>query len=543
MEEKAKKTPNPLMMLNIIHRLKRKKSKKPFQMSPAKTVLRRQHLEISNFFKEKSHSVSRKIKLSQTSSVNNIHKKKLGNLFNLDSKVYIDSIAHSKENNILPKIRTLVAFGNKIKQTRYGQKRKKKKINITMNKPKLAKQKSKVNYELIDYRSKNRETQRKHSIITSNYPKFLTQMYKESKVDFNKYPIENKAFTEIHNYKDEFLVFGGFGISYSEELIVYSKKYDRIFTKKHRLNSRVKFASLGISQLFLVHGGEVSYNYQNNKVLNDIFCVDVVKMQIRPFVCVNNDFPFRRSHIMFLIGEHLIFEGGYSFHNYKETELYSFSLLTNKLKKVKEVCPEWRGHHRCATVGQNFDTLGFGEMVQGSLQTIGPVDSKRKNNLTKKDSLMMDCEIYKEQRVFVFGGLNEEGKTSDLLYSYHYSKSDELILTYPNTKGISPIGRYDHQMKYIKELNSVIVVGGKNREFSGVELILSDLWLLEVTKLYWIRVDLKIQGRYGFGMMVNEGDLLIFGGYSEENLTNGYVKKIEIDKKLIDKYVGFFSVK
>ena len=189
MDESSRKNPNPLMMLNIIHRMRRKKSRKPLHMSPAKSVLRKQHLEISNFFKEKSHSVSRRIKVSQTNSVNNLRKDKLGNLFNFNSRTYITSIAHSKENNILPKIRTPAVFNSKIKQSRTQQHRKKKKINITVNKPKVVKRESRIDYDMIENRAQNKITARKHSLITSSYPEFLSKMYRVNETYFNKYPI------------------------------------------------------------------------------------------------------------------------------------------------------------------------------------------------------------------------------------------------------------------------------------------------------------------------------------------------------------------
>ena len=137
--------------------------------------------------------------------------------------------------------------------------------------------------------------------------------------------------------------------------------------------------------------------------------------------------------------------------------------------------------------------------------------------------------------------MDEENVSKDTLYMYKLV-NNELRLSRPETLGRSPKSRYDHQMTYIQKIHSVIVMGGKHKLKKGIEEILDDLWLLQADKLIWIRINIYLTPRYAFSLTTDNNDLLIFGGYSENNLVDGMIRRIELDKRVADKFSKFFNI-
>lgn len=527
---------SPMLMISLVKKFKRRKTKKEVRRSMASTVLNKQRKEISFCLCDNKENLSRR--MVNINSVSRTRTKLRSGLFNTNSELYINSILHSSSRNILPKVHTPAS--QSLKKTKSKTVR-----NLVGNKQKEGKKgvkrglSNRTGFELVNKLKIRKRT----NILHNQLPRFVFGIYKNKQRNYNDYPIDNRARSEIYLYRSELLIFGGFGVSFTDEIMIYNKKLDRPFIKTNKRNARIKFACVGVGSHFIVHGGETNYNSIYTKVLNDMFVVDITKLRITSFHCVNGDFPYKKGHIMFVIGDDIFLEGGAQKHSIKNTSIYVFNITTRRQRKITMADDfQWLTQHRCVTVKQNFDTLSFYQLVKESTKLSKDTIQMSINRINKEkhEESFFNDDIYRDQKVFVFGGLNIDNVPSDVLYTYTHKRKD-LVIEYPETKGAKPRARYDHQMTYIKEINSIAVVGGKTKNSKGEEIILGDLWLLETERLYWINICIDLKARYGFSLSCNKGDLLIFGGYSEQNLTDGYVKQFELEKKLIKEYEGFFN--
>ena len=95
--------------------------------------------------------------------------------------------------------------------------------------------------------------------------------------------------------------------------------------------------------------------------------------------------------------------------------------------------------------------------------------------------------------MYIFGGLKEDSSINDKLYILSltnvYENQNKMCLKWKSCdeldiKGKPPTGRYDHEMKKLK--NTILVYGGRkiNREKPFCESI----FLLQLSSLTWVKV-------------------------------------------------------
>uniref|UniRef100_A0A6B2KXM7 BTB domain-containing protein n=1 Tax=Arcella intermedia TaxID=1963864 RepID=A0A6B2KXM7_9EUKA len=114
-------------------------------------------------------------------------------------------------------------------------------------------------------------------------------------------------------------------------------------------------------------------------------------------------------------------------------------------------------------------------------------------------------------KVYLFGGYENELGLSNELYVLDLAT---MVWSLIKTNGNMPGSRYGHfsaLMKDKKGEEKLIVYAG--RDSKGV---LDDIWVFDLKKSKWAELPVageKPQGRYGFGAIVYEKELFIFGGF------------------------------
>lgn len=98
----------------------------------------------------------------------------------------------------------------------------------------------------------------------------------------------------------------------------------------------------------------------------------------------------------------------------------------------------------------------------------------------------------------------------------------------PTTVGQQPAPRYAHTMVYYNGLNSLVIYGGKNEL---TQQILSDLWLLTLNTLTWIKADVRgdvSRSRYHHCSEQVETQLFIFGGIQQNQYSDHELYRFEL---------------
>lgn len=97
-------------------------------------------------------------------------------------------------------------------------------------------------------------------------------------------------------------------------------------------------------------------------------------------------------------------------------------------------------------------------------------------------------------------------------------------------KGFKPPGRKMHSMEYLPGLNSLIVVGGKDKN----DTIISEIHLFNLQTLSWAVVDVIgesfMESRFGHVSLIHEGKLIIASGESSLKKRDWFSGQFEISK-------------
>jgi hypothetical protein len=121
--------------------------------------------------------------------------------------------------------------------------------------------------------------------------------------------------------------------------------------------------------------------------------------------------------------------------------------------------------------------------------------------------------------IFLFGGINENGKCSNDVLIIQRGKP--LTMIKPEIQGMPPLPRCQCSMTLFDKLNVLIIHGGRNENINAS--FLNDFFLLDLEQMKWIRLETnnnEITSRAGHSAGMIGTDLIIFGGYNDRH----YVK-------------------
>lgn len=371
-------------------------------------------------------------------------------------------------------------------------------------------------------------------------PEFVRNIYSNI-TKYNLTPIETKVNLEMFVHDSQVFIIGGLGALFNIDLTIYKQKSDKVEIIKNPVFSRTHYAIVSCDNHVIIHGGETELSYNSRQILNSIIYINACNSDFHEIKFKGFELPYKKAHVIFILGVELFMDGGLNFDDSLSDSLYVFNLVDKKARIVKFVHNvEYFSNHRCITINASNNWTTLSDVL--TLSTLGI--ASRHTRLDKNfQSTVLSTEIHlgnAREVVYVFGGLDyKRASTNNILF--YQQKNNHLVVEYPKVTGAPPLSRYDHSMVYVKEISSIVIIGGKHRTNEGTELILGDLWLFETTKAMWIKLTMELEARSGFAMCVDKSDILIFGGFGSENLIDGKIRKIEIKRDCIREFIEYFA--
>jgi|TARA_B110000285_G_scaffold98912_1_gene112753 hypothetical protein len=101
-------------------------------------------------------------------------------------------------------------------------------------------------------------------------------------------------------------------------------------------------------------------------------------------------------------------------------------------------------------------------------------------------------ELIKLEGFYMFGGRTESGEASNQLLIFLIARDSvhggaKFRIIRPKTIGAPPEPRFMHTISFVPRLSVVTLYGGRNDAKKDAP-ILSDLWILKLSNLEWVKV-------------------------------------------------------
>lgn len=459
-------------------------------------------------------------------------------LFADQSKIFINSLNNSTHNLILPKIQSRV-------RARLNEEKSEDQLDelpVVMNrgKPKDVNIKVMLSANLADLVLGPVGSELKNIVLKSklSVPSSIKAIYNNVS-KFNIMPLDTKASMSIHLHGNNLLILGGLGANYVSDLVIYKTKKNDVQNTKNVIFARTKYASIAHENHILVHGGDAEMSYNSRHILNSMYYLNAKTLDFHEIRVKGPDMPYKKAHIMFIIGSEMFLEGGLYMDDTVDNTMYAFNLVSKKIRMVKfGIETEALAHHKCITVNSSANWTSLPDFInENSLCINGRHNLADHNGVNYITAAEINLGTSKEL-VYVFGGLNDVRRTTSTMRIYQ-QQNGHLSISYPSVVGKPPLSRCEHNMAFVKGINSLAVTGGRHKLGNGAENVLDDLWLFQLNKNVWMKVDMEMNQRYSFGMTVDGNDLLIFGGFGCGNLIDGVIRKIEFNADLQREYLDY----
>ena len=216
-------------------------------------------------------------------------------------------------------------------------------------------------------------------------------------------------------------------------------------------------------------------------------------------------FPsLRRNHVSLLIGNNLFIYGGINQEkNYLgDCWIYDFEKQEWKMLEFTGRYPPPLAHH-CACLA-----LETTQLFNDTLNVYHKPISERKT-----------LPLLKLDGVFFFGGNNENRIPTNLFFRMSIGIKP-AVFDIPHTDGMPPSPRIEASMNFAKNINMVIIHGGRNEIKNE---IYNDIVLLDLESLDWVHP--KFEGdspleRSEHKSLTVADKMFIFGGTNGETLLN-----------------------
>ena len=244
-----------------------------------------------------------------------------------------------------------------------------------------------------------------------------------------------------------------------------------------------------------------------------------------PTVYTLNVLKLRRNHIACNVGQHMFIHGGIS-----ENEEYLNDCFLLTFSPIK-----W---NTCA-ISPDSDPP---HLAWHSCCVVLPAEIRLSNklNVYKIPELAIGRRIIsrvRERGIYVFGGRSsEDGPILNDLWIVRLGKKP-LDWIKVSTNGQGPSPRYATTLNYYEDGNFVIVHGGRN-DYSSDTFALDDTYILELSRLDWMRVvttfdtrHLSALSRCAHSAIVYTNKLLVFGGMNSENYLGSALFIIDLGNK------------
>jgi hypothetical protein len=252
----------------------------------------------------------------------------------------------------------------------------------------------------------------------------------------------------------------------------------------------------------IIYGGAIPMEYLRPK--EDILFFDIGRLTIKlekarfdhDKKVVNwREVPWRRNHIAAMIGGLMYIHGGISESEQFLNDNWVFELPNTRWIKldIKGDSPILAHHCSCFVLES--------EKVKNYHVYKAP-DIFNKNFIKK----------IKIEGLYVFGGVDENRQYNSVLRVLKTGRRPcEWIV--PSIAGRGPEGRMNSTMNFYRDMNIIILHGGRNDSES--KIISKEFWVIDLEKLAWKKVGTRGElpkERTEHGSCIYEDTLIIFGG-------------------------------
>ena len=363
-------------------------------------------------------------------------------------------------------------------------------------------------------------------------------------LSYHKYP--NRNFPEgreqfsISLYENDLLLYGGMSSTIKSTVIwslnLESLEWSRIPTKTVVPFLRYGHTSICIKNKLYLFGGRTKFTDTTEYSQYEYFNLETKQWNTTAFTSNGKRPPaLRRNHIGELIGQQYLIHGGISeFNDEIVNDVHILNISNFKWSTLQlnpmTASPYLYGHS-CSLV------LPFELRFHIRLSVYNFPEEKKANDI-------------KEKGLYVFGGVAQSGKLSDVMYNLTLGKSHpewKII----DTHGKKPLARYFHSMNYYEKGNILIVHGGRN-DYKSDSFALNDTFIFNLftyewteVKLYSTMEDFKVLNRCGHCAIIYNSKLVIFGGMNANNylgsslfvvcLDSDYKSKIKTSDEVLRK--------
>lgn len=275
------------------------------------------------------------------------------------------------------------------------------------------------------------------------------------------YNMQTKQWKEIKQPKHSYFLSGTIAHFYNGKFVVFGGEYPIINARAKTLTSKTFTISLteGIMEELETDGSAAA----------------------------------RRCHGSCVFSDYLLVFGGINLNYSFLKEFYALDLVSGQWEKV--------------CYSSSSDITKYLEYGIAKLKCL-PVFSRRER-MSLYESTSPTTSEYKQEGVYIFGGLNQQGNALSRLLVMTLGDLNPKLIE-PKTKGLPPEPRYDYGM--CRWRNIIVIHGGRNDEM--IPHIYSDCYLLNLTSLYWTRALVSEGSDRCCHELVPRGtsQLWIFGG-------------------------------
>ena len=369
--------------------------------------------------------------------------------------------------------------------------------------------------------------------INSELKKIIKKKFKNLN---NNHPLETRANLTLFFIKKNIIIFGGIGERFFDNLIEYNIQKKKTRKIRHDFLKRKNHIAVKTKSFIIFQGGQSLIN-KNRILLNDTCVLDINNFSVFKLRYFPYELPKKKNHAGFLSDNILYILGGIDQFDELDCFLYSVNVLTCFTKREKiDNFSEKLSHFKCVLIGKKNSLGLFGKYNKKVVVSLPVVQKNKKNE---------DFEIQKEpKKIFIFGGLKNKSEATNLMRILTTGDEEKWIMNYPKIKGVPPKPRFNYNSLYLKKIKSVVICGGKTFCNSDKkEEIFGDLFLFHIEKYFYVKLDMRFNKRYCFGMDGDDKSFFIFGGFGEDNFTDGLIHGFELDKMKIDYWNSYFDKK
>lgn len=478
-------------------------------------------------------------------------KASLDKVFNEKSKQYLSGIHALNPKALIPKIRSMSKEESSTTNIRPGRLQELNSSRLSASRFSIERMRPPpVNLKikgLVERFKKqnmmNRELSSKERLSLTQMVSEMKSIYSYQNIVLNASPFETRGFAKGAICENKFIAIGGIGVRYFDECITYDIENKSYGIKKHHAFKRTGHSIASYDNFIIVYGGSGFNKYDGETDLRDVLLIDSRNLHHQQITSnMPYDMPQLKGHVSFVMQNKLYLHGGILPHNVYNHSIYSFDLIRKTIEQV--------------TTDEELDRISghtcWLEPIKDECKKFKKLYERRSSNhfqlaFVGEDQLVFSSPkkpIFKNRVVYLFGGLNPEGETSNCMKTLTLKKDRFAVQTLV-TAGKQPPARYEHGMCYVESLLSLAVYGGKafNIKKHVQETALNDLWLFNIKASTWVEVQTigALPCRYSF-IMANDGqDIVVFGGYTDNNFADGHLHKLSLKNGYRDTYIEYFK--